>query len=114
MPNMRRGGVFGESGNSDCAARASGAIIESRNGSDSAIPAPFKKRRREMDCRVETYGAPVGYEDGFMAVISSGIIHSAQFHARWCGGQTAARWKVGRFFRLVRDRKSALVSRSRR
>src|SRR5688572_14538068 len=44
------------------------------------------------------------------SVISFGTDHFAQFHARWCAGQIADRWKVGRFFRFVRGRRIALES----
>src|SRR5688572_23053593 len=103
MPNIRRGVALGESGDSDCAARAKGAVMESRNGSDRAMPAPCRKRRREIDRREEMDGAPpVGPENGFMGVTSFGTDHFARFHARSCAGQIAERWKVGRFFRFVR------------
>ena len=57
MPNIRRGVASGASGDDVSAARANGAIIESSNGSDSAMPAPRRKRRREMARRVTTNGA---------------------------------------------------------
>ena len=67
MPNIRRGVALGESGDSDCAALAKGAVMESRNGNDRAMPAPCRKRRREIDRREEMNGAPpVGPENGFM------------------------------------------------
>src|SRR5688572_19969962 len=74
MPNIRRGVAVGESGDCDCAARAKGAVMESRNGSDRVMPAPCRKRRREIDWREETNGAPpVGPENGFM-----GLFHLEQ------------------------------------
>ena len=57
MANIRRGVALAASGEVDSAARANGASIESRNGSDSAIPAPRRKWRREAAGRVQMKGA---------------------------------------------------------
>jgi hypothetical protein len=57
MANIRRGFAFGESGDDeDDAARAKPGNIDSRNGSESAMPAPRRNRRRESGVRVETNG----------------------------------------------------------
>jgi hypothetical protein len=52
MPNIRRGLAPGASGDEAVAARAKTGSIESRNGSDSAMPAPWRNRRREIGWRV--------------------------------------------------------------
>ena len=46
MPSIRRGFAPGASGDEDVAARTNGASIDSRNGSERAMPAPCRKRRR--------------------------------------------------------------------
>ena len=51
MPNIRRGVARAASREAESAARANGAIIESRNGSDNAIPAPRRKCRRDIGWR---------------------------------------------------------------
>src|SRR5687768_5046188 len=77
MPNMRRGGAPAERGDNDSAARLERPTIESRNGSDRAMPAPWRKRRREIACRVWTKGeAPVLFVNGFMEMDS---LHLEQF-----------------------------------
>ena len=58
MPNIRRGFAPGTSGDEAVAARANGGSIASRNGSDSAMPVPRKKWRRDMARRVAMNGAP--------------------------------------------------------
>ena len=69
MANIRRGAAPGARADGDCAARANGAIIESRKGSDTAIPVPRRKRRREIFWRVETNGAETpGFDLLFMAI----------------------------------------------
>jgi hypothetical protein len=57
MANIRRGVALGASGEEASADRANGTIIESKNGSAIATPTPRRKWRREMGCRVETWGA---------------------------------------------------------
>src|SRR5262245_19733286 len=69
MPSIRRGFAPGASGEDDSAARANAISIDSRNGSDSAIPAPRRKRRRDSAWRVVTNGAEASGVKGrgFMA-----------------------------------------------
>jgi hypothetical protein len=63
MANIRRGGRA----DAGCSAPENGIIIESRNGRDSAAPAPARKRRREMASRDETKGAESNrFEEVFM------------------------------------------------
>ena len=50
----RRGFALGSSGDDVCAPRANVGIIDSRNGSESAIPAPWRKRRRDSGRRSAT------------------------------------------------------------
>lgn len=57
MPSIRRGFAAGASGDEGCAARAKDGSIDSRNGSESAMPVPRRNCRRESGRRVETYGA---------------------------------------------------------
>src|SRR5688500_11411478 len=61
MPNIRRGFAFGASGEEDSAARANAGSIDSRNGSESRMPVPWRKRRREMARRVAMKGADGGW-----------------------------------------------------
>src|SRR5688500_4793814 len=60
MAIIRRGFAFGASGDPDVAPRANDGSIESRNGSDNAMPVPRRKRRRDIGRRVEMYGAKLG------------------------------------------------------
>ena len=48
MPNIRRGFAPGRSGDDAVAARVHGGSIVSSSGNDSATPAPWRKRRRDM------------------------------------------------------------------
>jgi hypothetical protein len=57
IANIRRGAAFAASGEADSAARANGAIIESRKGNERATPTPRRKWRRDMGWRVQTKGA---------------------------------------------------------
>ena len=69
MANIRRGVVTDERVDGDCAARANGAIIESRNGSDRAMPVPRRKRRREIRWRLEANGAETAsFDFKFIAI----------------------------------------------
>jgi hypothetical protein len=54
---LHAGAPPGTRADCDCAVRANGAIIESRNGSDRAMPVPRRNRRREIAWRVEANGA---------------------------------------------------------
>jgi hypothetical protein len=57
---MRRGLEVGARGEEDVAARANPGNIESRNGNARAMPAPCRKRRREIGRRVEMKGPDEG------------------------------------------------------
>src|SRR5262245_41037223 len=63
MPNMRRGLAPGASGDDAVAARAKGGSIASRNGSDSRMPDPRRKWRRDMARRVVMKGASIDAEE---------------------------------------------------
>src|SRR5687768_729622 len=51
MASILRGFAFGENGDDAGAARANVGSIDSRSGSERAMPAPCKNRRREIGRR---------------------------------------------------------------
>ena len=51
MPKKRRGLASGEPGPTALAEAANAGVIESSRGSERAMPAPWRKRRRETDLR---------------------------------------------------------------